>query len=226
MQLTAFEGPLDLLLQLIESQKLSINDISLVEVTEPFLQLLETQRESLTLEDLADFLAVASRLLVLKARTLLPVVIEEEEGVSLRSQLEVFQRFVEAGRDLVHAWSGGQAWPRPVQSFPERVAQGLPEGVTADRFADLMRGLIRRHEPKPAARDLLLRRVVSLEERISGLRERLRTLVRTTFAEWIEGETDPAFLIPSFLAVLELAKQRELAVQQGDLFGDIILERV
>ncbi len=102
--LEQFTGPLDLLLSLIDGQKLNISELSLSNVTEQFLNHLD-KIENKKPEELADFLVIATRLLFIKSNRLLPqFTLEEDEGPSLEDQLRVYRAFVEASKKLNKRW--------------------------------------------------------------------------------------------------------------------------
>src|SRR3989344_5914455 len=106
LKLEKFEGPLDLLLQLIERQELNITEVSLAAVTEQYLVYL-SEHNDIAHEDLADFLVVAAKLLLLKSRLLLPELFvddEEEAGTSLAEQLAVYRLYVKASHKLARSF--------------------------------------------------------------------------------------------------------------------------
>src|SRR3989339_1653953 len=99
IKIEKFEGPLDLLLQLIEQEELSITEVSLAKVTETYLQTI--RNAGLNPEDLADFLVIAAKLILIKSRILLPeIAVEQEEGISLEAQLKLYREFVEASKKI------------------------------------------------------------------------------------------------------------------------------
>ena len=107
-QLEKFSGPLDLLLSLIDEEKLDINELAISEVTEQYLRYLEAMEEKRP-EELADFLVMATRLLLLKSKNLLPQLeTDEEEGPSLEEQLRLYKAFVEASKKLNKKWLEGR----------------------------------------------------------------------------------------------------------------------
>ena len=96
-----FEGPLDLLLQLIEDQKLEITKVALAEVTEQYIQVLnQSAKNKITAEILADFLVVASRLLFIKSKALLPFLEwdDDEDGEELTKQLKIYKEYLDASK--------------------------------------------------------------------------------------------------------------------------------
>src|SRR3989338_8740737 len=94
-----FNGPLDLLLRLIEEQKMTITEISIAKVTDEYLQELEKIQDQ-DPEELSDFLVLAARLLYLKSKVLLPYLAEEEEVDDLEKQLKLYKEFVEASKKI------------------------------------------------------------------------------------------------------------------------------
>ena len=104
VQFKEFDGPLDLLLSLVDEKKMEITEVSISSVTEPFLEYLDTLEEK-DAQELADFLVVAAKLLLMKSRTLLPQFApEEDDGVSLEDQLRLYRRFVEVSKKINTLW--------------------------------------------------------------------------------------------------------------------------
>src|SRR3989338_1878896 len=104
LTLDQFSGPLDLLLSLLEESKLNISEVSLSSITEQYLTYLDTLEDNRA-EELADFLVVGSRLLLLKSKMLLPQFApEEDEGTSLEEQLRLYKVFLEASKGVNRLW--------------------------------------------------------------------------------------------------------------------------
>lgn len=218
-----FEGPLDLLLQLVEGEKLEITDISLAQVTEPFLRYLEERRGQMPPEELADFLLIASKLVYLKSKAIVPNMEEDlEEGPDLATQLRAYQVFVAAAKQLqVLASKGVRSFSHPRAMYKQADARFLPPQATAQDLHVLFVRLVRRLEPIVRLPQAAIERVMTLEEKMVQLIERVRTAVRTSFRAMAHGTTSRADLIVTFLALLELTKQRTFRVQQTELFEDI-----
>lgn len=225
---TTFEGPLDLLLQLVESQKLEITKVSLMEVTAPFLKHVEEHRGKMAPEELADFLVVAAKLVYLKSKALLPSLqdAELEEGPDLEEQLRLYKVFVEAAKQLDAMWRSGHAsygrTKRPVAL--DQVTFVAPIGVTADVLKDLYQRVVRRLEPLHQLPKVALERVISLEDKIQDLGARIKRAFRVSFHGVLAEAQDRAEMIVSFLALLELIKQRDVHVEQSEMFSDIHLQ--
>ncbi|HEX5164963.1 MAG TPA: segregation/condensation protein A [Thermomicrobiales bacterium] len=221
LRLPSFEGPLDVLLGLIERERLEISDLSLVTVTDGFLGYIES------LDDappalLAEFAGVAARLLVLKSRALLPrpETVEVEPDVDdLAQQLREYQRakqVAESFRALEQA--GRRTFVRPPMSdLPAPRIVLVPPPVGHLRRA-LVRTLARvRAEPEVTA----LRKVVTIGEMLDRLRHRIaRVRGRARFHEMI-GSNARDDTVVGFIALLALWRRGEVHVEQDGLFEDI-----
>lgn len=222
----SFEGPLDLLLQLVESQEMDISTMSLAAVTDQFLEYVKAEEgKRIPLEELADFLIVAAKLIYFKSRLLLPTLVDPmlDEGPDLETQLRRYQMFVEASKQIDVMWKSGLrsftrehvAWKPPAGSFFP------PPGVTSILLQQVMQRIISRLEPIRALPQAAVERVISIQDKIRGLLNRIKDLTQTTFHEFIGVHATKAELVVSFLALLELVKQRFVAVEQQELFHDI-----
>ncbi len=222
----AFEGPLDLLLQLVEAERLSLSEISLAQVTEAFLGAVRSRAEdeSFPVEGLVHFLVVASKLVALKARLLVPSLEgDEDEGVSLVERLRAYQAFIRAGNWLRERSTGGSLlFSRGYRE--ETIDEVLPYPPTKERLHAAFLAVIRRAEaPVVPPRPLMMERLVTLEDRMSSLRERLAATKRLSLFSWVGGEATREWRLVSFLAVLELVRQREITAEQEGLFTDVTL---
>ncbi|MDA0365764.1 MAG: ScpA family protein [Chloroflexi bacterium] len=229
LQLAVFEGPLDLLLHLIERDELDVTEVSLLAVTEQYMQHLRST-EQINLGALADFIGVGARLLLLKSRALLPRDEDaaggddaDSEARELIDALREYRRYKEAALFLRERDGGHATYRR--QATPPKVT--LPTGldtVTLDSLADLIREVLARlpeDEPPGEVR----RDPVRLRDRMTSLVDTLERDGRTSFRRLIEGATSRVVVIVDFLAVLELIKSGYLEARQAEAFGDIDLVR-
>lgn len=227
-KLEKFEGPLDLLLQLIEKQELNITDVALADVTEQYLSYL-AERQDLPPEELADFLVVAAKLLLLKSRLLLPdlFVGDEDETVGgLTEQLEIYRRYVEAGRELARRIQRHHfSYARERLPIAETAAFSPPSILTDDAmrqvFIKVLEDLKEFVRPMPE----LITRTISLQERISVLRRLLEGGPEVNFQKILEDAQSRMEIIVSFLAILELIKQRYVVARQDGHGTSIVLAR-
>lgn len=220
-----FEGPLDLLLSLIEKRKLFINEISLAKIADDYIAHVQ-QLGSFPIGESAHFILIASTLLLIKSRSLLPnltLTAEEEASVSdLEDRLRVYKRI----RDLsIHVrerfgkeicFQAASRKIEPVFSPHESMTvTNLHEAIVAVLTA------LPKAEALPQA---LVKKVISLEQMIQNLTERVKGSLRMSFREFVGGKEDKVNIIVSFLAMLELVKQGMIHVNQSRDFEDITME--
>lgn len=217
-----FEGPLDLLLQLVEKNELDISSVSLANVAEQFVGYVDAN-PAIPPEELADFLVVAAKLMYLKSKLLIPSLVdaELEEGPDLETQLREYRRFVAASRHLNDAWNSGKRSfiraARPVRM----TGFACPPGVTKEVMLEAMRRVIARLEPLIRLPETSMARAVTIQEKIRDLIHRIRRTAQTSFHAFLKNAKDKTESIVTFLALLELVKQKFVRVTQQDLFRDI-----
>ena len=222
-----FNGPLDLLLSLIEDKKKDISEVAISEVTDQFLQYLQAMPEDERAGDeVADFLIVAARLLYLKSRALLPMFAPiEDEGPSLADQLRLYQHFVKVSRDLNRRWlekAHGYFRNHPVEII---IPEGLPTNVSLQTLAESMAKLVHKLKPPKPLPQTKIDARVSLKEKIEHLRNLLNTQSSYNLLDSMSERGNRTEIIVSFLAILELAKQRIVNINQDEQFGDIIINK-
>jgi segregation and condensation protein A len=225
VQLPQFQGPFDLLLQLIEKEKFDITEISLSKVTDEFLFHLK-EVEEIKSEELADFLEVAAKLILYKSKLLLPNLTtdEEEDSGDLINRLKIYQRYALAARKIT------QIVNQPVYSFSrERIPLEIVPGfslevkITPQTLERYFRGLVSILLRKIKITQKIFRqKVVSLKEKISELLKCLKGGQKIILGDLIKEKTKIEKIV-MFLATLELAKRRVIEIEQAGLFKDIIV---
>ncbi|MFH1078312.1 MAG: segregation/condensation protein A [Patescibacteria group bacterium] len=223
-----FEGPLDLLLQLVEREELDISTVSLATVAEQFVEHVQ-ENQDIPPEDLADFLMIAAKLMYMKSRLLIPSIQDPdlEEGPDLETQLREYQRFVQAAKMMDGMWNAGRrSYARQISSIKRQETAGFmpPVGVTADAMFHAMKRVIARLEPLLRLPQASLERVVTIHEKIRDLYRRISTHSKTSFHAFLKGAKTRTEAVVSFLALLELVKRRFVFVNQKNLFEDIDIE--
>lgn len=224
----AYSGPLELLLTLIERRTLSINQVSLATVAEDYVSYLESHPE-FPLEETAQFVAVASTLVLIKSRSLLPTLTltteEEESAHDLEDRLKHYQLIRSLVRSLhtrdasVRLYARTVRAPRAVVFAPDASLEQYTLHAAAER--------VLRAAPKdePALKEATVRTVVSLEEMMDRLKERVTVAMRSTFNEFAGvGREEKVHVVVSFLALLELVKKGALRVEQHAPYADITME--
>jgi len=233
LQLPVFEGPLDLLLHLLDEHRLDITEVSLLAVTEQYLAHLR-EADRVNADALVEFISVGARLLLMKSRALLPRDPEaappdeedEEDPANLVRALQEYRRFKQAADYLraleeQHRTAYRRSAPPPELPLPP----GL-EGVTLQALAELFRKVLERvPEERPSARPTPRPRV-RLQDRIRSLVARLEQSGQLSFLALLGEAPTRISVIVDFLAVLELIKVRYLRAEQGEAFGDINLVRL
>lgn len=227
LTLNEFSGPLDVLLALLDQKKMHITEIALSAVTEQYIEYLDTlsgERE----QEIADFLVVATKLLLLKSRSLLPQLFpeEEREGPSLEEQLRLYRRFAEASRELNRRWEGEQCaiFRKEPPRRLETVA--LPAGLTLERVHESMVQLLDRIRPPKPLPKTHIDRSVSIKEKIREIQAVLKNTKSARFFGLIRDKKNRTEVIAGFLALLELAKRKEVDIKQGAAFSDIVIHHI
>ncbi len=222
-----FEGPLELLLDLIEKRKLLINDIALASVTDEYMAYVTTLAEG-HMHDTAQFVLVASTLLLIKSKSLLPVIDltdEEEAGVEdLEKRLKLYQIYRSAGICMRQIFGTRMLYQRPF--VPLATSLFIPDSFTTpDALTHAMARVIHNLPQSLTPRThVSVRKVMSLEEMMKRLEERITAQMKIRFSAF-SGNSEKAEIIISFLAVLELIKQGLVMVEQEARFADFDIER-
>lgn len=227
-QLEQYQGPLDLLLQLIEDQKLDISQIALAKVTDQYLAYLD-QAENTTSLELADFLVIATKLLVIKSKTLLPQLADDEDDSAeqLEAQLKLYRDYLEACRKIEGILKEKNicfsrekmavAW-EPVFSPPPSLTTGSLQQIFSDLVARLDYVV---NLPKQ-----VMARVVTLKEKVADLRGLLTKVGNINFRDMLTDVKTKSEAVVCFMALLELIKSNEIAVNQRGVLDDIVISRI
>lgn len=229
VELPLYEGPLDLLLELIESAELDITRISLALVADQYLAYLEAA-EARNLEDLSFFLVVAARLLQIKSEALLPRPVEREPGEpdpgdELARQLVAYKKYRQIALILSEREERGLR--TFLRSAPPPNMDSRLELSDLDTF-DLraaMLAVLSREPSSESVGDVVRPPIVRIRDRIHRIVRALNQLAKTTFREVMQDARNRLEIVVSFLAMLELIKQGQVTAEQGELFGNIELER-
>lgn len=235
VSLPVFEGPLDLLLQLIERNELEISAVSLVAVTDQYLRTLETLEE-IDPGALADFLAIATRLVFLKSRSLLPQPRqlsegeddEEESADALVRRLLEYRQFKQIAETLRSREDAGlRAYVRTAD-LPALEKRLDYTGLNVEHLYRALKRVLDRipsDPPMPRVRTY----AVTVSERIEYVRDRLKAALEVDgsepirFTALLSAQSNRLEVIVTFLAILELIKQQEVLAVQDETFGEILL---
>lgn len=222
-----FEGPLDLLLSLIEKRKLFINDISLAAVADDYIAHIKSF-EHLPIGTTANFILVASTLVLIKSKSLLPslALTEEEEGniEDLERRLKEYRRIKELGVHIKDRF-GAHIIFAPCQAIGRDPVFAPDAKTTAQGLLSAARSVLEKLPKKEIVPQAIVKKVVSLEEMIDNLTKRIQTSLSMSFKEFSGmGKKERVEVVVGFLAMLELVKQGIIEVMQDKEFGDINME--
>lgn len=228
VELPVFNGPLDLLLHLIEREELDVTAVSLVQVTGQYLAQVR-QMESDQLESLIDFISIGARLLLIKSRALLPRPIalpgeddeEEDPAEALLRQLRAYKRFKSAAHWLGDRQQRGLRTYLRVAPPPHLEGHLDLSGVDTDSLLEAMRIVLSRVEIMEESLEVARPRQITIEDQIGKLRHNLQRRRSFKFADMIADPRDRTEIAVTLLALLELIKRREAQAQQGYMFGPI-----
>jgi segregation and condensation protein A len=228
VKLAEFEGPLDLLLHLIRKSQMNIYDIKVSEITSQYLEYLHSQ-ESLMLSIAGEYLVMAAKLTEIKGKMLLPhdeeEVEEEDPRNDLVDQLLEYQLFKEASAGLKAMEQKRQtSFARPEMEIAPNAATRLAPGI---KLSDLQNAL-----QKVLARQALLEPTyrtvktegISIEERMTEIKQRLTTVLTSTFEDLFVGELNREAIVTTFMAILELAKNHQVFLEQSETTQTIMIK--
>ena|SRR3989344_8294937 len=228
IKIEQFEGPLDLLLNLIEEQKLDITTVSLAKVTEQFLNYVKGLQEK-DPTHLASFLVIAAKLLVIKSKALLPnleIDMElEEEAADLTVQLLLYKKFKEVGRFLKRMdLTRHQTWSREVD-FESKITFLPDPESTLETLANSLRTVAEELKEIIKHPKEVIAEVVSISEKINQIQKLIGEKLETSLSSLIKESKNKTEVIVTFLALLELIKQKILVVEQSEMFADIMIKK-
>lgn len=233
VRLTNFEGPFDLLLQLIGKHKLDVTEVALHRVTDDFIAHIRAMGKDWDLDEASEFLVIAATLLDLKAARLLPAAqVESEEDLALLeardllfARLLQYRAFKQAAAFIADLEAtGGRRWPRSV-ALEERYAEALPDlvlGIGVDRLAKLA---LKAFTPKAAPPLVSVAHIhqvrVSVREHAELLRNRLFELRTATFSQLTADCENTLEVVARFLALLELYREGLVGFDQELALGEL-----
>jgi segregation and condensation protein A len=227
VKLEKFEGPLDLLLQLIETEKLDISQISLAKVTDEYVHRLQ-EHPDLPPEEMADFLVIASRLLLIKSRVLLPFLnIGEEEPIGdLEAQLKIYKEYLDASK-VVASLIGKRRFLFVHEKLPHiEIGFAPPKQLAQAQMAEMFRGVLKRLDLIVRIPRAVIEKTVSIHEKISYIQSLITQATKISFRTLLTNAESRIEIVVSFLALLELVKQRSVSVSQSGMFDDITIEKI
>ncbi len=240
IKLDAFEGPLDLLLHLIEKNKFNIFDIPIVEITKQYLDYLDAMEED-NMDVMSEFLVMAATLISIKSKMLLPKEeTEEEEEEDPRAELVkslleykmykyASSELKDMSIDAANAFYKEETIPKEVKEVKEEIDPAeLIGDMTMQKLNEIFTTLLRREidrvDPVRSKFGTITREEIKLEDKMVEIRSEVKGLKSINFKTLLGSKRGKLNLIVSFLAILELMKSGVLMIRQDEMFGDIIID--
>jgi len=232
VRIDAFEGPLDLLLHLIKESKVDIWDIKIEEITEQYLNYIKSM-EKLNLNIASEYLVMASELMEMKSKLLLPrTTLEEDDEEEIDPREKLIQKLIEYQKykDMTNSFKELEEARHEIYTkTPESLKEYAPEGTIVNTdlsLDDLMKAfekfLQRKEKEKPLA-TTVTKKEISVTERRTEIRNILKKKKKVDFFELFDTVTKE-YIVVTFLAVLEMARKQELIIYQENNFDNIICE--
>lgn len=231
LKLEKFEGPLGLLTKLIEREELDITEVSIAKVADQFIEYINS-RSAIDPEETADFLVVASRLLLIKSKALLPYLYpeEEEEIHEFEQQLKMYQEFLAATKKVQEMIGEKRfMFSRP---FNRRAIMSVekfspPKDLKALMMGGIYEEIIDRIRPvEQRLKEEVLEHKINIEDKIIEIQQKLLSRIKVGFSNIMSGAKNKTEVIVSFLAMLELVRMREVDANQVELFGEIEINKL
>ncbi len=239
-KLNVFEGPLDLLLHLIEKNKVDIYDIPIVTITEQYLAYVSEMQEQ-DMDVMSEFLVMAGTLLQIKSKMLLPrEETEEEEEEDPRAEL--VRRLLEYKMykyaalelkdmelDASHNLYKKPTIPKEVEEYREEVDPAeLVDGLTLSKLNDIFQSIMRKQvdkiDPIRSKFGTIEKEEINIEERMVQIREEVRGLKGINFRTLLETQPTRMNIIITFMSILELMKVGAITIRQEETFGEIVID--
>lgn len=237
VKLEAFDGPLDLLLHLIEKNKIDIFDIPIVEITQQYMEII-AEMDTRDMDVMSDFLLMAATLLRIKSKMLLPAQVnedgeEEDPRTELVERLLEYKTYKYASFELKDLQVGASKQLFKEPSIPEEIANYRDEvdiaellgDVTLAKLQSIFRSVMKKQidkiDPIRSKFGKIEREPVSLSDRMNYIADYARTHRRFNFRVLLEEHADRMMVIVSFLGILELMKLGTLRIVQENIFDDI-----
>ncbi len=234
LKLEVFEGPLDLLLHLIKENKMDIFDIEIESITRQYLDYIHKMKEQ-NLDIASAYLVMASELTLIKARMLLPrPKVDEEEVEEEDPREELVARLLEyqAYKEITKTLKENESKRQEIHTkLPENINNYIEENtiIKGEGSLDLLvdafkKFLVRKSEEKPLSTKVTMKEI-TVSSRKLEIKSILKKEKRVSFFKLFPVSTKE-YIVATFLAILDMARNKELLIKQEELFSDIIVEGV
>lgn len=229
-----FEGPLDLLLHLVRQSKIEIGELKLVDITEQYISFLR-KMEEMNLDIASEYLVVASELIEMKSRMILPKPVKEEEEIEeenpeeeLKRRLLEYQKYKESVTSFRELEENRSSFftkvPEKKEEYTSEVIENT-ENITAYDLLKALEKLLERKEYSKPINTKITKKELSVTDRVNKIRSILKVQKTVDFLSLFE-EVTKEYVVVTFLGILQMAKDKEITLKQDKNFGTILLERV
>ena len=233
-KINEFEGPLDLLLHLIKEDNMDIMDIEIVKLTDQYLDYINSMKK-LNLNIASEYLVLASELMYLKSKTLLPKIDDEEENdeyeeakENLMNRLLEYKQYKEVTETLkILEQSRSEIYTKEISNLDEYKSEEikLNDDISLEDLVEAFKKYLKRMEYKKPLSTKVATKEISVKERRKSIRNILKVKKKVEFFELFEDFSKP-YVVATFLSILEMAKEKELTIKQENNFDKIYCEAI
>lgn len=231
---TNFEGPFPLLLELIEKRKLHINDVSLATITDDYLKNIR-EINSDTISDVSEFIQVASTLILIKSRSILPgfslTEEEEQDADVLKRRLELYSIIRDISVEISKQYGKKILIMASGIPYKQEILFRPGENLNAELLYNLSENILRSVPKKELKPEVRIERAITIEEMFDKLMDRINKAVQLSFFD-VSGKSvgtktklEKVTVIVSFLAMLEMVRNGIISAEQGESYGDISMSK-
>jgi segregation and condensation protein A len=231
VKIEKFDGPLNLLLQLIEKEKLDITEVSLSQVASQFIDYIKNT-EKIDPDEVADFLVIASKLLLIKSKALLPYLYpeEEQETEDFEKQLKMYKQYLEVAKIVAkmldkRKFMFAREFNRKVVLVNREKSFSPPSSIAARDLGNSMDELLARIRPVEKMEETKIADNINIEDKIYSIQQLIAKRIKFSFGSIMKEASSKTEVIVSFLAMLEMMRQREVVLVQDNLFSEIIIHK-
>lgn len=240
VKLEAFEGPLDLLLHLIEKNKVDIYDIPIVEITDQYMEYIHAM-ENADMNVMSEFLVMAATLLDIKCRMLLPIE-EDDEGDEIDPRAELVQKLLEykmykymsyelkdLQMDAAKNMYKSTTMPKELEEYKPPIDMGeLLGDADLEKLQNLFRMVMKRKEdridPIRSSFGRIEKDEIDVDAKTGYIEEYINNHKKFSFLDLLEKQNSKLEMIVTFLVILEMMKLQKIKISQDKIFGDILIE--
>lgn len=226
-KLNDFEGPLELLLTLINNSKLDINEISLAEITDEYLEYIDNN-ENLSIDEIADFLVIAAKLLYIKSKLILPEAmnfIDDEDSAELEKQLKIYKEYYDARqkiKKIINQKNFTYSRTTPLIKIkakfrPPKNLKPKDLKIEFEKILNFVKPIIEVPDKKT------IDKTINIREKINYIKLLINKNNDVDFSTLIKNKKNRTEIIVVFLAMLELIKQRNITVTQNSIFEEMTI---